>query len=1178
MTILSLTRGSNVTLDESSGLQNDLNSDLIGDLEDNDIAASSLPSAFSARLTALNAGTPIDAALSGYNGSNTGTNAFTFNVTGFSGMAFTDSTGAALNGLDSGLNTAGGADILLYTDSSNNNIVLGKTSAGAIVFAGFLDETGTTGAKIWTVQYEAIFNPDNTNPDDAVSLTNKIFVTVDQALQFSLANAPSGQNLFLTLGDAAAAIIVTGKNPADQSSGASITTGDTVNTSQGGGSTTIGNTNQMIDPNEGMYFTFVTGAHPDLTIPNLDHSEAILESNIQYDNFLTAQSASFNIVQLQSGKAATIKISAFTPALEKGADYIDANGLTNTGIVAIKDNSIVVRNGLTDVTSARTIDYTGSTATIKGVLAGDVISYSTDTEHSRLLVENVGTGSAKAAFDIGGFSLQQGLHSTAEIGSQMLFEDDGPSIALSGVAAPVLTVDETELATNASASFAGQFTPTFGTDGAGSSGVTYALSVAAGSTGIVDTATNQAVVLSVVSGVVQGKTATSGDLVFTVSVDGGGNVTLDQIRAIVHPDASNPNDAKTLAAANLVALTATATDKDGDSASTTLNIGQTLVFRDDGPSIALSGVATPVLTVDETVLATNASASFAAQFTPTFGADGAGSGGVTYALGVAAGSTGIVDTATNQAVVLTVVSGVVQGKTATSGDLVFTVSVDGGGNVTLDQIRAIVHPDATNPNDSKTLAAANLVTLTATDTDKDGDSASATLNIGQSLVFKDDGPALAFGNLVGTGTTLAQTGYWTHAAGSDGLGAAGLDIALTGFTLVRPDNSTTPGILSSFSELAGSPNGSGAYLFGGTLTGDFDNNAGTADTSVNFSLTAYNDGHYTLDLVEGFASTVIRSSADGSLDAGGPDPVRTLTISPEQIVFFAANALAPQTGANSIQTGIGLGASDPTEAQLQTSPLPSYIGSASMNVSTSGIGVGNNLLQGNTTVGIDATDESFVINPKSLLTGMKIFIDNSVAGYDMATEDLYYRTYYTDGTVSATTEVNTVTPESGGQVSFLIQREGSKLIDAVQLLMGRGEIKIPVIQFIQETDNLANDVKLDFSATLTDKDGDTATDVFSTALYANKLNAAFDFTLVGTGSAQDAFNIDLSSSKTGYQVSGFDIGMDKLVLIGDATAVVQSINNGGADSIVTITETGGQTTTVTVVGVDLNAASDIVFG
>jgi hypothetical protein len=90
--------------------------------------------------------------------------------------------------------------------------------------------------------------------------------------------------------------------------------------------------------------------------------------------------------------------------------------------------------------------------------------------------------------------------------------------------------------------------------------------------------------LSLVSGQVQGRTATSNDLVFTVSVDTSGNVTLDQIRAIVHPT-TDPNESKTLSAANLVVLTATANDKDGDSASTPLNIGQLLVFKDDGPTI-----------------------------------------------------------------------------------------------------------------------------------------------------------------------------------------------------------------------------------------------------------------------------------------------------------------------------------------------------------------------------------------------------------------------------------------------------------------------------------------------------------------------------------------------------------------------------------------------------------------
>ncbi|MDF3234663.1 DUF5801 repeats-in-toxin domain-containing protein, partial [Mesorhizobium sp. DSM 30133] len=65
------------------------------------------------------------------------------------------------------------------------------------------------------------------------------------------------------------------------------------------------------------------------------------------------------------------------------------------------------------------------------------------------------------------------------------------------------------------------------------------------------------------------------------------------------------------------------------------------------------------------------------------------------------------------------------------------------GAVTLDQLRAVVHADASNPDDSTSLAADNLVTLTATVTDKDGDHLSASLDIGQNLNFKDDGPSIS---------------------------------------------------------------------------------------------------------------------------------------------------------------------------------------------------------------------------------------------------------------------------------------------------------------------------------------------------------------------------------------------------------------------------------------------------
>ena len=189
--------------------------------------------------------------------------------------------------------------------------------------------------------------------------------------------------------------------------------------------------------------------------------------------------------------------------------------------------------------------------------------------------------------------------------------------------------------------------------------------------------------------------------------------------------------------------------------------------------------------------------------------------------------------------------------------------------------------------------------------------------------------------------------------------------------------------------------------------------------------------------------------------------------------------------------------------------------------------------------------------------------------------------YYADGTFSDRVEVNTLTPEAGGQVSFLVEKAGASLIDAVQLTMGRGDIKIPVIQFIQESESLASDVKLAFSATLTDKDGDSATSAFDANLFANEpANAPFNFTLAGTIGEQDAFNIDLSVNEILYQVTGFDVGadvQDKLVLNGDPNAVVQSIDNTGADSVVTVAESGGQATTITLVGVDLQS-TDIFFG
>jgi len=1507
--------GTNVALDETSGLQNaTATASPTGDADDNDILLTSLPSTFATRLTALGAGTATDAALSGYTGAvgDTGSNAFTLNLAPGAinvDISFTDSLGTALNGLDSGLDTLDGIDILLYTDT-NNNILLGRAGgpAGAIVFAAYIEETGSplSGGKIWTVEYQPLKHPDANNPDDALNLLNKVFIGASQDLTFSLANAPSGQNLFLMFTKASPTvvndggvlrisdptIIATGKDPADQSSGVNISTGDTINTSQAGGPTTFGTNSQMITEQEGIRFTFVTGARQDMTIPNLDQNEADVEANIDFTAMFNAKAANFDIVQLQSGKSAVVKISAFNTAVESGASFVNgyANdtsvAITNVRVINIATGQVIENSDGSVNDTSILISFASGVATVTGIKAGYQIEYTTAADHNRVLIENGAAldakGNTHADFDIGGFTLRQASTTTAEIGSHMLFEDDGPAAAGTAVAG---TVDEDGLASGVAGGVgdvAGEATVASGSvSGIFQSGVDVPLSYALASDTSGLPALSSGGVALVYSVVGNTLTAKAGAVdVFTFSLSTAGAYSFTLLKPLDHAAGNDENDITI----NLGSLLR-ATDKDGDTVTAA---AEKLVITVDDDTPTATGTAVTG-TVDEDGLAngiaggvgdvagqaTNASGSVTGIFqsgadvplsytllSDTSGLPALTSGGVALVYSVAGDTltakAGAVDvftfslsaagaysftllkpldhaagnnenditinlgsllratdkdgdavtaaaeklviivdddtpTATGTAVTGTVdedglangiaggvgdvageattasgsVTGIFQSGAdvpltyslssntsglpaltsgavalvySVAGDIltakagavdVFTFSLSTAGAYSFNLLKPLDHPAGNNENDitlnlgtllqatdkdgdTVTAAAEKLVitvdddTPTATGTaaagtvDEDGlangiaggvgdvagqatvasgsvsgifqsgadvplsyslssntsglpalssggvaltysvlgntltakagvtdvftlsltvagaytftllkpldhaagnDENDLTLNLGTLLqatdkdgdtvtaaadklviTVDDDTPTLAFGNLIGTGTDHAQQGYWSIGSGADGLGAAGLDISLVNgqFTLVRPDDTTTTGT-GTLVEQSPSPDGNGAYQFAGTLTGDFDNNAATANTTVHYTLTANANGTYALDLQEGFRSTVVLSSADGSLDAGGPDPVRTLTIGTEHVVFFGANPLAPQTGPNSILTGIGLGAPDPTEAQLQTNPLPSYIGSAAMNVSTSGIGIANNNLEGNTTAGINAGDESFVINPETLLTAMKVFIDNSVQGYDPATEELYYTIYYDNGTTSGApikVLASDLHAEAGGQKSFLVEWDDSHLIDAVQLTMGKGTIKIPVIQFIQETQNLASDIQLSFNATTTDKDGDTATSAFDANLFANDpSDQSFDFRLVGTAGERDAFNIDLSVAENLYQVTGFDAGAgqrDAVVLIGDAGATVQSINNAGADSIVTIAETGGQLTTITLLGVDL-LNTDIVI-
>jgi T1SS-143 domain-containing protein len=347
-------------------------------------------------------------------------------------------------------------------------------------------------------------------------------------------------------------------------------------------------------------------------------------------------------------------------------------------------------------------------------------------------------------------------------------DDDMPTVNVSAGpdADVILTTDDAQTIGAASdtavtsANFSGVFggtTVVFGADGAGpGSSSTYALAITGSNSGLASH--GAAINLYVVGGVVVGSTAATagaidaGNTIFTVSTTNTGVVTLTQFQQIDHV-VENPNgppfaDQFASLADGLVTLTRseTAVDGDGDqvTGSATVNIGANLHFTDDGPSVSLSAAAEPTLIVDESNFGGNAGpTSFASLFNFSFGADGpAASGSLQFNLGINPGATGLVDTLTGAAVVLSLESGQVIGRAGAGGPVVLVISVDANGNVSLDQQRAVIHSDPNDPNDDITFASDNLITLSATATDFDGDTGTIAtpIAIAQDFHFLDDGP------------------------------------------------------------------------------------------------------------------------------------------------------------------------------------------------------------------------------------------------------------------------------------------------------------------------------------------------------------------------------------------------------------------------------------------------------
>nr|WP_187172450.1 retention module-containing protein [Aeromonas hydrophila] len=384
---------------------------------------------------------------------------------------------------------------------------------------------------------------------------------------------------------------------------------------------------------------------------------------------------------------------------------------------------------------------------------------------------------------------------SADLGGNIRFEDDVPSVTINAVVDSDITLTTQDAQTigtdsdTATGSFAAAFlaaaVPSYGADGAGTTTVSgYSLSVTDSNSGL--TSNGLAITLTKVGNDIVGST-TDGE-VFRISVASNGTVTLTQSAELDHlpetVDNSNDNSLISLASGKvLLSATVTVVDGDNDTATGTVSadLGGNIRFEDDVPSVTINAVVDSDITLttqDAQTIGTDsdtATGSFAAAFlaaaVPSYGADGAGTTTVSgYSLSVTDSNSGL--TSNGLAITLTKVGNDIVGST-TDGE-VFRISVASNGTVTLTQSAELDHLPETvdNSNDNSLISLASgkvLLSATVTVVDGDNDTATGTVSadLGGNIRFEDDVPSVTINAVVDSDITLTTQDAQTIGADSD---------------------------------------------------------------------------------------------------------------------------------------------------------------------------------------------------------------------------------------------------------------------------------------------------------------------------------------------------------------------------------------------------------------------------
>ncbi|MDD3937831.1 DUF5801 repeats-in-toxin domain-containing protein, partial [Rhodoferax sp.] len=639
------------------------------------------------------------------------------------------------------------------------------------------------------------------------------------------------------------------------------------------------------------------------------------------------------------------------------------------------------------------------------------------------------------------------------IGAALSFKDSGPELSINaGVQVGALEVLE------ASGAGAGDsvtiVAPTYTADAVDGTSVatTYALSLVDGAaSGLQTTDGNEAITLVVsedgqtITGVYGENAATA----FTVTLgeDEGGNATVSLVSSVAleHANETQNTESDTLTLEGLVQVVATVTVTDGDgdviAADSTTSSALSLTFNDTNPSainvttdVSLSGS----LSVVEAAGAATGAMSVVAPIYTVTGVDGHDSANdsVSYKLVATTTSTGLVTTAGNYPITLSVSTNgqTVTGQYTDAADgnevkTAFTISLS-GTTVTLDLYSAVALEHSNSPqgaSEDNILDLGDLIkveaTISATDGDSDPISTTSTSVAGGSFEFVDTDPTLtAIQNLTVGNVAGATNGTITGLVfGADGEGSFS-------FTAVPALADITNTLSADGKTLTATINGA--------------NSSYDSTDTVFYTATLNNNGTYTFNLVTPQPTQLIPLNF-AQLTAGGPQETVTLTAGSNSVTFdglqFNPTTLAPINSTGSSVDDI--------------------------NPNSIGFGIGNGNVDDN---------EGFKAVLTQAVDGMQFTVVAAAGNVEATT--IYWTAYAADGTTVVDTGTISLTGLKSVASSQVVSIQSDVEFNSLQVRFdhpdGNDAVRIQDFSLIDKI--VPSDLTLNFTATATDGDGDTA--------------------------------------------------------------------------------------------------------